>query len=126
MSRHNMDDHFERMLGLGGRKAVAEQKDQKESSGQPFIPSGQSFIPSKTFTGPKPGYVFRRDKQGTGYYLDALEMEKVSPSLCIMCQRAAPVMDMSARMTPGHALRGGAWTATRGGGGSLQSSWLPL
>lgn len=31
---------------------------------------GQSFIPSPTFQGPKPGYVFSTGKHGTGYYLD--------------------------------------------------------
>ncbi|TFJ81041.1 hypothetical protein NSK_007684 [Nannochloropsis salina CCMP1776] len=29
-----------------------------------------AFIPSKTFTGGKPGYVYKKDRQGLGYYLD--------------------------------------------------------
>lgn len=30
----------------------------------------EGFIPSETFTGRKSGYVFKTDKEGTGYYLD--------------------------------------------------------
>jgi hypothetical protein len=30
------------------------------------------FIPSKSYTGSKPGYVFKRGSQGVGYYIDAL------------------------------------------------------
>ena len=30
----------------------------------------EGFIPSETFTGGKSGYVFKTDKEGTGYYLD--------------------------------------------------------
>ena len=30
----------------------------------------QNFIPSESFAGEKPGYVFKKDKQGIGYYRD--------------------------------------------------------
>ena len=29
-----------------------------------------TFLPSQTFNGNKPGYVFKMDTQGLGYYLD--------------------------------------------------------
>lgn len=38
------------------------------------------FIPSKTFTGRKSGYVFKTDEQGLGYYKDKIEMEKLNSS----------------------------------------------
>ena len=41
------------------------------------IDSDSDFIPSETFTGKKPGYVFKTDEQGLGYYKDAIEMEKL-------------------------------------------------
>ena len=37
----------------------------------------RDYIPSNSFTGRKPGYVFTRGEQGLGYYKDAIEMEKV-------------------------------------------------
>tara|TARA_B110000305_G_scaffold237135_1_gene299802 strand:- start:437 stop:1822 length:1386 start_codon:yes stop_codon:yes gene_type:complete len=35
------------------------------------VTSQQNFIPSAKFAGPKPGYLFREDKQGLGYYRDS-------------------------------------------------------
>ena len=37
----------------------------------------QEFISSPSFTGRKPGYVFKRGDQGQGYYRDELEMLKL-------------------------------------------------
>ncbi|KAL9178718.1 hypothetical protein ACHAXT_003849 [Thalassiosira profunda] len=48
-------DALDRVIGLGGSGAG----------------SGEPFIPSKTFQGPKPSYVFRTSEEhGTGYHLD--------------------------------------------------------
>ena len=35
------------------------------------------YVPSETFTGRKPGYIFTRGEQGLGYYKDEIEMEKL-------------------------------------------------
>ena len=35
------------------------------------------FFPSKTFTGAKPGFVFKRGDLGQGYYKDVIEMGKL-------------------------------------------------
>ena len=37
----------------------------------------KEYIPSNSFTGRKPGYVFKTDEQGLGYYRDKIEMEKL-------------------------------------------------
>ena len=37
--------------------------------GSPALPALPAFIPSLTFTGSRPGYVFKMDNQGLGYYL---------------------------------------------------------
>lgn len=37
----------------------------------------RDYIPSNSFTGRKPGYVFTRGEQGLGYYKDKIEMEKL-------------------------------------------------
>ena len=38
----------------------------------------RDYIPSNSFTGRKPGYVFKTDEQGLGYYKDKIEMEKLN------------------------------------------------
>ena len=48
-----MDDHFAAVLGTSA------------ASG------GDEFIPSKSFSGPRPGYVFSTGDLGTGYYLES-------------------------------------------------------
>ena len=48
---------------------VVEIKDDKQDK--------QDYIPSNSFTGRKPGYVFTRGEQGLGYYKDKIEMEKL-------------------------------------------------
>lgn len=35
------------------------------------------YVPSETFTGRKPGYVFKQGDIGQGYYRDELEMQKL-------------------------------------------------
>ena len=34
------------------------------------------YVPSETFTGRKPGYIFTRGEQGLGYYRDEVEIQK--------------------------------------------------
>lgn len=41
------------------------------------IVDDKGYIPSSSFTGRKPGYVFTRGEQGLGYYKDEIEMEKL-------------------------------------------------
>ena len=48
---------------------VVEIKDDKQDN--------RDYIPSNSFTGRKPGYVFKTDEQGLGYYKDKIEMEKL-------------------------------------------------
>ena len=48
---------------------VVEIKDDKQDK--------RGYIPSNSFTGRKPGYVFKTDEQGLGYYKDAIEMKKL-------------------------------------------------
>ena len=48
---------------------VVEIKDDKQDN--------RGYIPSNSFTGRKPGYVFKTDEQGLGYYKDAIEMKKL-------------------------------------------------
>jgi hypothetical protein len=58
-----MDDHFERMLEPVGGGGIRGAKTP-------------AFQPSKAFTGPRAGFVFKRGPRGVGYYEDALEMRK--------------------------------------------------
>ena len=51
---------------------VVEIKDDKQDKD-----NNQDYIPSNSFTGRKPGYVFKTDEQGLGYYRDKIEMEKL-------------------------------------------------
>ena len=37
----------------------------------------QDYIPSSSFTGRKPGYVFKNGIKGLGYYRDEVEMDKL-------------------------------------------------
>ena len=48
---------------------VVENMDDKQDN--------RDYIPSNSFTGRKPGYVFKTDEQGLGYYKDKIEMEKL-------------------------------------------------
>lgn len=41
------------------------------------IVDDKGYIPSSSFTGRKPGYVFTRGEQGLGYYKDEIEMDKL-------------------------------------------------
>jgi beta-catenin-like protein 1 len=50
------------------------------SGGTTSSSSGPTFIASDTFDGSRPGYVFRRGAQGTGYYLDASSTEPPPPT----------------------------------------------
>ena len=41
------------------------------------IVDDKGYIPRSSFTGRKPGYVFKNGIQGIGYYKDEIEMEKL-------------------------------------------------
>tara|TARA_Y100000389_G_scaffold24325_3_gene21024 strand:- start:9790 stop:10068 length:279 start_codon:yes stop_codon:yes gene_type:complete len=51
---------------------VVEIKDDKQDK------QDKEYIPSNSFTGRKPGYIFTRGEQGLGYYKDEIEMEKLN------------------------------------------------
>ena len=53
-------------LTYRGKKHVIEKYTNNDIKKVEF----EEFIPSNTFTGRKPGYVFKTDNNGTGYYLD--------------------------------------------------------
>ena len=42
-----------------------------------------AFIASAQFAGNKPGYVFKQDSSGVGYYLDSREIKKKAKNLVI-------------------------------------------
>ena len=43
---------------------------QKTKTEEPETNELKPFIPSKTFSGAKKGYIFKNDSNGIGYYLD--------------------------------------------------------
>ena len=43
---------------------------QKTKTEEPETNELKPFIPSKTFSGAKKGYIFKNDNNGIGYYLD--------------------------------------------------------
>jgi len=51
-----------------------QDKDNKDNKDK----DNQEYIPSNSFTGRKPGYVFKTDEQGLGYYKDKIEMDKLN------------------------------------------------
>ncbi|EKX53523.1 FKBP-type peptidyl-prolyl cis-trans isomerase [Guillardia theta CCMP2712] len=51
----------------------AKAKNEEKAKGQEKAKESEAkknFIPAPSFQGSKPGYVFKKDKQGLGYYLD--------------------------------------------------------
>ncbi|KAL7472177.1 hypothetical protein ACHAXS_012508 [Conticribra weissflogii] len=53
------------------KKKTKELKESGPANASPAS-ADAAFIPSKKFQGSKPGYVFRKDKKGLGYYKDVL------------------------------------------------------
>ena len=45
-------------------------REKSDNAPIPEEPELEKFIASNTFAGPKPGYVFKKDDLGIGYYLD--------------------------------------------------------
>ena len=70
MSKSSVDgsgsviDVLDRVIGFSGNGTAS-------SNGS----LGAKFIPSKKFSGSKPGYVFRSSDKGTGYYLDEQQLQ---------------------------------------------------
>ena len=52
---------------------VVKNMDDKQDTKK----DNRDYIPSNSFTGRKPGYVFKTDEQSLGYYTDEIEMEKL-------------------------------------------------
>ncbi len=101
-----MDDHFAHMLEPTSAPTISLPSYQLKDKGaaQLFQPSKVGLSPhgrcgkwvrpsihpsihpptlptplsTQTFTGPRPGMVFKRGPRGVGYYEDAYEMSKVS------------------------------------------------
>lgn len=57
---------------------VVEIKNDKQDKDNQKDKGNQDYIPSNSFTGRKPGYIFTRGGQGLGYYKDEIEMEKLN------------------------------------------------
>ena len=77
-----MDDHFEQMLAPTGAKSMANSRDNgaASSSSQQKGPR-PDFIPSAAgWDGRKPGYVFKKDTKGLGYYRDLVFVVRDSVS----------------------------------------------
>ena len=54
------------------KKSKQQEEEDPKSTKKTRAEEEAQFIPSKKFTGSKSGYVFRKDKQGLGYYRDVL------------------------------------------------------
>lgn len=54
------------------KKSKQQEEEDPKSTKKTRAEEDAPFIPSKKFTGSKSGYVFRKDKQGLGYYRDVL------------------------------------------------------
>lgn len=52
---------------------AAREKTSSQDLTEEVSPSRERFIPSPTFTGSRKGYVFKRDSEGMGYYLDDVQ-----------------------------------------------------
>lgn len=63
----------ERFLSTKMKKKTKLQKKYNRLETTEFkkTPVSKSFITSKFFQGAKPGYVFKNDLKGIGYYLDS-------------------------------------------------------
>lgn len=78
-------------IAAGAAKALKEAKSQKKSTPTPkkasvpkkiaaesVDPNAAAFIASASFDGRKPGYVFKRDQEGVGYYLDTFGKKRTA------------------------------------------------
>jgi beta-catenin-like protein 1 len=78
-------DVLDRVIGLPGSSSSGIGGTKNSSNGV-----AKSFIPSKKFSGSKPGYVFRSSDLGTGYYLDEQQQQqKPQPRIDEGNQRSA-------------------------------------
>ena len=64
---------------------VVEEENAEDGSGQeadrpltPPLPPASDYIPSASFTGPRPGLLFKMGPQGLGYYSDPHQTDVVS------------------------------------------------
>lgn len=75
-SKKTKENDSENKPKTPSKKADAELNPKSSKkvtpSDQVVSTENASFIPSKKYTGSKKGYVFRKDKQGLGYYRDVL------------------------------------------------------
>ncbi|KXZ53413.1 hypothetical protein GPECTOR_7g1311 [Gonium pectorale] len=63
----------------GDAQLVPTTREQQRAQEKQQQPGGEgrqvSFVPSKSFTGGKPGYAFKKGPQGLGYYLDPVQQK---------------------------------------------------
>jgi U3 small nucleolar RNA-associated protein 14 len=62
--------------GLFGKKQQQQQLGVGGAAEQPSSSQPAAFLASTAWQGPKPGYVFKKDKQGVGYYLDKQQQQQ--------------------------------------------------
>lgn len=78
------DEDEEGSEGRGSQQARQQQPPlAQQQQQQPQLPADEReappfFVPSKSFRGARPGYVFKKGRQGLGYYLDGLEQRKLA------------------------------------------------
>lgn len=88
------DDDEESEQASGSESEGEEEEERAQQGGQQPPAGGQQrsggggrqlppdelepvqFVPSKAFTGARPGYAFKKGRQGLGYYLDAVQQRK--------------------------------------------------
>jgi U3 small nucleolar RNA-associated protein 14 len=61
--------------GLFGKQQQRQPGPVASAVEQPSSSQAAAFLPSKSWQGAKPGYVFKKDKQGVGYYLDKQQQQ---------------------------------------------------
>ena len=67
-------DVLDRVIGLPGNSSGSAASNNNTG-----VAAAKLFIPSKKFSGSKPGYVFRSSDLGTGYYLDEEPQQQQQP-----------------------------------------------
>lgn len=63
------------------------------------------FVPSKSFRGARPGYVFKKGRQGLGYYLDALEQKRLASRAARAAQQVGGAGGSSKQRKPADAAK---------------------
>ena len=63
-------DHIRSFIGTWGMPGNPGPVERKRVSPSPLHKKGEDFIAADKFEGPRPGFVFKKDEKGLGYYRD--------------------------------------------------------